>query len=511
MLSVSAAQRWRAPDQDGGVLVDPPFAEVPRLLEENRQRLAADCLILGRPLREWRREATPESTIACGHQPELFHPGVWIKNFALNGIARHHGLRPVNLIINTDTIKSTSLRLPVCDRDPAKVRIVDLPFDQWIGEVPYESRNVIDKSIFLSLPQRAREIYNNWGITPLLPQFWDEVTKTMSGRPSNGAQLAHPVDIGHCFSSARGFVERNWGCCNLEIPLSRMLYDESAKAFFVHLLDDLPRFHSIYNDCVRAYRRQHGLHSKTHPVPDLAADGDLLEAPFWLHHARQRSRHRFFVRRNGNQIHLCFDLKGSQITFFGGFAELLDSLPGTTECIQTRALTTTMFARLFLCDLFIHGIGGGIYDELTDTIIRRYFGIEPPTYMVISGTLRLPLPTFPATPATRRQLQREFRDLHWNPQRYVDAGELAERRERWRASQPADSTGRRERFRGIQALTTLLRDLVPAEEIARREQQLQQCERELAANAILQRRDYAFCLYPEELLRPFCTRFLNLE
>ena len=42
--------------------------------------------------------------------------------------------------------------------------------------------------------------------------------------------------------------------------------------------------------------------------------------------------------------------------------------------IRTRALTTTMFARLFLADLFIHGIGGGIYDELTDRIIERYYG-----------------------------------------------------------------------------------------------------------------------------------------
>ena len=31
-----------------------------------------------------------------------------------------------------------------------------------------------------------------------------------------------------------------------------------------------------------------------------------------------------------------------------------------------------------LSDLFIHGIGGAKYDELTDEIIRRFFGIEPP-------------------------------------------------------------------------------------------------------------------------------------
>jgi len=30
----------------------------------------------------------------------------------------------------------------------------------------------------------------------------------------------------------------------------------------------------------------------------------------------------------------------------------------------------------------------------------------------------------------------------------------------------------------------------------------------LAADAVLRRRDYSFCLYPEGVLRPFCERFL---
>ena len=64
--------------------------------------------------------------------------------------------------------------------------------------------------------------------------------------------------------------------------------------------------------------------------------------------------------------------------------------------IRPRALITTMYARLFLSDLFIHGIGGAKYDELTDAIIRRFFGIEPPAYMTVTGTVRLPIPR-PAT------------------------------------------------------------------------------------------------------------------
>src|SRR5207244_4838580 len=82
--------------------------------------------------------------------------------------------------------------------------------------------------------------------------------------------------------------------------------------------------------------------------------------------------------------------------------------------IRSRALTNTLFARLFLVDLFIHGIGGGKYDELTDEIARRFYGYAPPPYLVLSATLLLPLPTLPARSAACQGLARELRDLYYN-------------------------------------------------------------------------------------------------
>ena len=35
----------------------------------------------------------------------------------------------------------------------------------------------------------------------------------------------------------------------------------------------------------------------------------------------------------------------------------------------------TLWARLLLCDLFIHGIGGAQYDRVTDLIVENYFGV----------------------------------------------------------------------------------------------------------------------------------------
>src|SRR5207253_6987088 len=83
--------------------------------------------------------------------------------------------------------------------------------------------------------------------------------------------------------------------------------------------------------------------------------------------------------------------------------------------LRPRALTLTLFARVCLGDFFIHGIGGGKYDEVTDAIIRGYFGVEPPAYQVLSATLHLPLPGFPSTAANAGRAERLVRDLTPNP------------------------------------------------------------------------------------------------
>ena len=65
--------------------------------------------------------------------------------------------------------------------------------------------------------------------------------------------------------------------------------------------------------------------------------------------------------------------------------------------IRPRALTLTLWARLLVCDFFVHGIGGAKYDRITDGIFRRYYRCEPPPYGCVTATLRLPA----ASPAGR--------------------------------------------------------------------------------------------------------------
>jgi hypothetical protein len=535
----------KAPSADGAVLAEPPVSEVADLLRSNRERLAAPApTVLGRPWDELRRLARHEIVAAAGayhrqagepvpsacpdgrpshaprlflagHQPELSHPGVWLKNFALCGLARKYGVCPVNLVVDNDTVKSTALRVPTYRGRPSHghaedgdVRARTVPFDRWTGEMPYEERVVADEGLFADFPAHVREAIHDWGFVPLLDVFWTEVRR----------QAARTPLLGERFAAARRALERRWGCHNFEVPVSALCRTESFAWFACHLLADLPRFHVLYNECLIAYRRRYGIRSHNHPVAELTRDGDWLEVPLWAWHAHPGRRGRLLVRRAGNGFELRAGQEvGPTLPFDPGRPEGLVAawrrLEGQGFKVRSRALTNTIYARLFVADLFIHGLGGAKYDELTDEIVRRFYRLEPPRFLTLTATLRLPLPTFPARPERCRSLHRGLRDVHYNPQRHLPAGaEAAVRRlvaekQDWIDRQPVDSSGRRERFHVLRALTEQLR-LSVADEEQRLRQELERCREEVHANSVLRRRDYAFCLYPEEMLRAFLTRAL---
>ncbi len=525
---MSEARRLRAPRTDRAILAEPPLEAVGQLLADNRRILAKassrfpgqtwsafqqnarqEVLAAARAYLREHGEPVPdwdgETLLMAGHQPDLFHPGVWVKNFALHGLARKHRAVPINLIVDNDTVKSTALHVPAYRFPPPSIEsfepsLLTVPFDYGIRETSFEERTVHDEAVFADFPKR---VPHHWNFQPILPEFWASMLQQKEGSNLLGERLA----------AARRTWERRWGCHNLELPISRLSQTQSFAAFACQLLQNLPRFHAIYNACVQEYRVAHGIRSRNHPVPDLAALGDWLESPFWAWRAGATRRGRLLARQLGERLELRAgeqDLAALPRDADAALA-IWQNLEHSGWKVRPRALTNTLFARLFLCDLFIHGIGGGKYDELTDEIMRRYYGIKPPRYLVLSATLLLPFPAYPAMPDECRELAHELRDLHWNPQRHINLdgpqAKLALQKQAWIHQEPADRRGRRERFQVLRELTDYLRGYTAPEEQTLRDR-VDRCRREVNANQILQRRDYAFCLYPEELLRGFLTAFL---
>jgi len=275
-------RRLRAPGADRQTLIQPPFSALPALLATNAHRADQyDCDVQGRRLLELAAAARGEVVArardytACyrnvggpvdlarrpilltGQQPELFHPGVWVKNFVLAALARQHGAVGINLLIDTDTIKDSAIRVPGgSETAPTDQRI---PFDRQGAKIPFEERTILDRDLFRGFGDRAIETLRPFVRDPILRQLWPLAV----GRSADG------VLLGQCLAQARHQLESRWGLSTWELPQSAVCRLEAFYWFAAHLLAQLPRLWLCYNEAVAEYRRSHRIRSRAHPVPDL--------------------------------------------------------------------------------------------------------------------------------------------------------------------------------------------------------------------------------------------------
>jgi len=530
-------RRLRAPREDGEVLAEPSLDAAIDAVQRTADQLhGCDVSIQGRALahlREWTRSqcltVAEEYTqtvlggtaraprdqsgpvFAGGHQPSLFHPGVWIKNFAIAHLAARTGGTAVNLIVDNDTLSTCRVRVPA--GTSAAPTVSTIAFDRDRTEQPWEEAVVLDRGLFESFADRVAEAMGEWDIVPIAPAIWPAAIQALDRSPR----------IADCLTAARHAQEERWGCRNLELPLSRLCTQAPFLWFASHILAHLPRFHALHNSVLGSYRRINKVRSRSHPFPELAQRDEWLEAPFWVWNAQDGRRHHLFARQatakrleisDGKQtlatLRLAPDMEACCAV------EDLQQLTSDGWRIRTRALTTTLFARLCLCDQFVHGIGGAKYDEMTDRIIQRFYGIEPPQIVTMSATRRLPIePAVDVTADDLAAARVRRRDLRFNADRIVDGlpTRLIERKseliDAQHAARTAGLTRRERRARRAENRRRylLLQDvnlqLLHAAQAASAdfdadERHLSQA---LGARQILRDREFSFCIHPEATLR----------
>jgi hypothetical protein len=525
-------RRLAAPREDGGLLVDPGWQELPRYLAANvtlrrrssvdlqgidlhwlaqtaRRQLVADAVAYTRQYRDVPQLADPTAPlILAGHQPKLFHPGVWCKNFALGQLARQQQAIAINLLVDSDEVRSTASRVPGGSLQQPVVAVV--PFDQPVARgIAFEACAIGDRALLRSFAERAATAIAPLISDPLVSQFWPLVIARADATGNLGLALAQ----------ARHQWEGRWGLDTLELPQSHCCSGEAFWQFAIHLLAHLPRLWDIYNSSLAEYRRTQKIRSAAHPVPDLAVEHDWLEAPFWVWTADDPRRRPLFVQFSGDRLLLSdrvgghWTLEASEDSTAERAAAQLADYQRSGLRLRTRALLTTMYARLMLSDLFIHGIGGSKYDELTDLLIERFFGLKPPAYATLSATVRLPVARPDIEADALGQLDHQIRALAHHPEAYLaarsdrrhaDGSEpwtLIERKRRWLAGAVAPQSAPI-RHRELAEINERLWPYV-ADEAQRLEEQRVRVRQELRNAAILASREYDFCLYPGEYLQRF--------
>ena len=527
--------RLRAPKRDGLTLDLPGKEEVAALLRDNlAQRQSPNSAPNEFPLKDLQTRARAEAIelavswsnqylpvearvdansfdpsspiIFGGHQPTLFHPGVWYKNFRLHQIAQASGATAINMVVDNDLSGAASIKFPQTSKTRASIGTV--AYDAPGPAVPFEMQQIVDRNVFESFGKQSADSITPLVSDPIVKHLWPEVTKAEKIL----AQSQHAASPGHAIAAGRHMLEHAHGLRTLEVPISRLAGSSSFAEFSGHLIERLSELRNAYNQAIIRYRARHGIRSSAHPVPELGrleeSGQQWLEAPFWIWTDQSPLRKPMFVRQTGNDL----EISNSDVTLakisIAAWSDWLAQqnqqiqLTGKGIFVRPRALITTMFARLLASDLFVHGIGGAKYDQLTNQIIVDFFGVDPPRFVTATGSWRLPTgfpEVYPADITTRKEALRKMR---FHPETFVstaddDTARLIKSKQSAITGQPEQSP--LERHRAIESANLELQGMLETERSAIANE-IDALSEKVRDSQILNSREFSFALHPVGLI-----------
>ena len=496
--------RHKIPERSGEVLIDPPPDRIPSLLASARDTDWGGANVLGMPLSEFRQRVQnrafdlagiaagdgrrPDTPwIVMGHQPLFFHPGVWMKYFLLTRLCADPDVTGLHLVVDSDAPGSVSAPIPA--REDRFVRRTETLL-VLAGAVPLESHRPPTAEQWQGFCERVRAHLATLAVPGISARFEAFVAEAEPAL-HNSATLATFLARMRRRYEARAAVPRY-----LEVAVSSLAETEEFRRFALHLLQTPHELLHGYNANLDRYRDAHRLRSPVNPFPNLGQADGFQETPFWI--VREGRRGDLYAAREGDRVRLRA-AQGAIIDVPAGVGGV-DVLASAGVAIRPKAIMLTMFARLCVGDLFIHGVGGGSYDRVTDALASELFGCTPCPYVVATATLYLPL-LGEGEREEGRALERRLMELRHNPERYLDTSTDAVRRlvdEKWgliRAVQTMrPGKERRAATHRIRELNVRLADgLVP--EIAGLRARLAAADQASAVRDAVEYRGYPFFLF----------------
>ncbi len=444
-----------------GLTLEPPVDQWPALVQCAPRDLALRAQLrqlVNQQAQRWGARAWPdhqEQMVVTGHQAWFWHPGIAAKNIALGAWAQHTDAMPVHLVVDQDLNDPWTLTLPTEQGDmlaATPVRLAPVRTD-----LPTGSQPAVDLATLQAAVAAARERF------PDVMARLDAALQNLPACDTLAQQVAMvTLRLLMPLAGEQGLLFA-----------SELLSTPTGLAWVERLLTDAVAAIRAYNEAVIA-----------HPEAGLAllsVEPERVELPvWWLPWGMPRRR---------------------------VFADLADTTPLLTDeagqplppsaRLAPRVLLQTAVLRSGGCDLFIHGKGGGVYDQAMEAWITTWTSQTLAPRVVASADLFL---SFAAPVADRAELTRAVAWRHHLPHnlhRQHPEDELSQRRGEvlQRLQQSTERPLRALLFRELHALNELLAQRYPqlleaaAARLAR--------ARQGVANAYLARkRDWPVLAYP---------------
>jgi len=321
----------------------------------------SDLRLFGRELAAWRAESrtalglpADRFVVMTGHQAGIWHAGIAEKFVVGARLAAERGGVLVHVVVDHDLNDAALVAFPaLLDGKGTGGTLARLALERS-PRAAAGAPNALKKPVRTMRPERAHEVPAE--IEPALAAI-ERAILAERGRENLAMQMAHAANA---LLLPRARVDHTVAAT----ALAALPFAQTMRAHFASLRD-------AYNAAVKGER-----------IGPLAE----RELPFWKLDRASMSREPLFE---------------------GDAADL----------VAPRALTLTAIARLALCDVFIHGTGGGRYDRAMERWIAATLGDEARAalapMMVVTATRHAPLAQFvpafdaSATPEALRALEQD--------------------------------------------------------------------------------------------------------
>lgn len=429
-----------------------------------------------------------EPLVVTGHQPEAWHAGIAVKYL----LAARLG-RPATLMVDHHAATGLRLDLPVTVGGHA-LSMVWVPLVRRFGAGPLATAPARTPEPPPTEPDRgADDAASASRDVASLPAFAGTFELAVPDAVRAGAGDLHRRLVEHAqrptmaeqiARAVQGGLERWTGTLPLA-GATDLVRTPLGRALVRRLAVDGPAAIAAYRRAVRSIPEA-GLR------PLLERD-DVVEVPLWR------------LEPDGRRL-AAFDWD------LTAWLEAVDAGATPPFDLAPRALLLTAIARLGAGDVFVHGLGGAVYDRATAAWIRAWLGLELAPMTAVSADVRLDPaalaapPDAPLDPAAARRraailAARAHRTWH-DPETHAgDRGPGPVKRDLLRGVDAAARGSRRRRgaFRAMHEQLSKLRGL-HAGRVARANDRARTAQIDVDRALLLERRDWYWDVHPTPVI-----------
>jgi len=428
--------------------------------------------------------------IATGHQPVFYYPGIIFKNYFVSKTAKELNGVPLNFIVDTD-IANINVPVPGKHNENYYKKYVKIENPEKLCYALFKPHRDIVKNFFVDI---------------------EKIVKTLNRKEILRSFRNYTKQFFFFYDKNKNFVDTNILLRQQfeklhKFPVMDLKFSSIAKSTpfynFVYLIiKKIEEFIEIYNNGVKLnIKKKRYVYQ---PVKLLHIEKNIYELPFWY---VDKKRHRLFIEKKNHKLR--FLTENNVVLIEINIQNKIDSeiinIIRKKILIFPKAVILTMIARLFFCDLFIHGTGGAVYDRITDYILKNFFKLkEDLKYLIVTGNIYLPFEIdIQNIEQKYNEKKKWLNEVKYHPEKFMDK-KLAEYyiTEKQKLldilNNTKDTAKRKEIHNKIKAIHQEMTGFFKRR-IELTEEDIKEYEKILKQKDVFLEREYPYFFYPEDI------------